>query len=507
MRIRGHADPRTWGSGDMWTQANTSGWCHWPEPRATMGLSPPSPLGAPGLDVLNHVLGDLELFVQRVQAAVSSANTKSLWKKKKKGKIFPPEADYRDFFQKIKYALNLLGKLRWSLEHPSSTELLPSIFEALTFVLGHCPHGNLAASVQSPLLIPAAVELLEETLHRQHHDTWQGLGPAWTMTRAEHPEGHSVPAYIPVFSDGWLPPRMLLLGAPLPGKCWCHGGDALSVSPERSDHRSPLQAPATSHRDSPMQGPPFPARELVQAQDEFQGRNAQELTVRRGDVLQVLDQRKKWWLVQNSHGDKGYVPSSILEAPGLGPRAQDTVNQGSPPVLHPGSSPAEVTAWLQDKGFSRLTVKCLGVLSGHQLLHMRSEELRAVCPEEWRREVPPGPLRPPAAAHETRGAAGCVSRGVAPRHLQARGREDVPGGDVRRPRQPPPRWGDEPQGFLPIACLSSPCRSVQGTETAVTPSPSVPPERASQADIPGNTGNSTAGLRGIQGGAGVPGPA
>ena len=33
----------------------------------------------------------------------------------------------------------------------------------------------------------------------------------------------------------------------------------------------------------------------------------------------------------------------------------------------------------------RSTVRCLGVLTGHQLLHMSPTELQAVCPEEWRR--------------------------------------------------------------------------------------------------------------------------
>ncbi|XP_009460020.1 PREDICTED: epidermal growth factor receptor kinase substrate 8-like protein 3, partial [Nipponia nippon] len=117
---------------------------------------------------------------------------------------------------------------------------------------------------------------------------------------------------------------------------------------------------------------PFPG--LARALYEFRGRNPQELSVRMGDTLQVLDQRKKWWLVQDSQGEKGYVPSNILEPLGQGP-----------PNLHPNSSPAEVTAWLKDKGFSRVTVRCLGVLTGHQLLQMSPEELRAVCPEEWRR--------------------------------------------------------------------------------------------------------------------------
>uniref|UniRef100_A0A493TQD6 Uncharacterized protein n=1 Tax=Anas platyrhynchos platyrhynchos TaxID=8840 RepID=A0A493TQD6_ANAPP len=84
--------------------------------------------------------------------------------------------------------------------------------------------------------------------------------------------------------------------------------------------------------------------------------------------------------------------SSTPTAPGGGvqgsphhPLSLCPPSQVSPPNLHMGSSPAEVTAWLKDKGFSRITVRCLGVLSGHQLLQMTPEELRAVCPEEWRR--------------------------------------------------------------------------------------------------------------------------
>ncbi|XP_062450776.1 epidermal growth factor receptor kinase substrate 8-like protein 3 [Rhea pennata] len=219
---------------------------------------------------------------------------------------------------------------------------------------GPLPQAEPGALRGGPAAHAGAVDLLEDTLHPQDYSTWKKLGTAWTKTRAEYPESHLVPLYTPVFSDGWLPPPA-----------------------ERE--------PAVSHRDSPDHAPPFSAPVLAQALYEFRGRNAQELTVWKGDVLQVLDQRKKWWLVENSQGEKGYVPSNILEPPGQGGEEQDAMSQDASPTLHPGSPPAEVTAWLKDRGFSRITVKCLGVLSGHQLLHMSPEELRAVCPEEWRR--------------------------------------------------------------------------------------------------------------------------
>ncbi|XP_042655868.1 epidermal growth factor receptor kinase substrate 8-like protein 3 [Tyto alba] len=282
------------------------------------------------VEVLNHVLSDLELFVVQLKTALGLVNTTNQKKKKMKNKALPSKDEYMDFFQKVKYAFNLMQ------------------------VLDHCPSPSLAPAAEAPLLVPEAVELLERTLHQDDYGIWKTLGIAWNKTRAEYPNGELVPRYIPVFSDGWLPPPV-------------------------------EQSPLTGRRDDPGQVAHIPTQGLVRALYEFQGRNPQELSIRMGDTLQVLDQRKKWWLVQDSRGVKGYVPSNILEPLGQGHGGGHSTSQDSPPKLHPNSSPAEVTAWLKDKGFSRITVRCLGVLGGHQLLQMSPEELRAVCPEEWRR--------------------------------------------------------------------------------------------------------------------------
>ncbi|KAM9185494.1 epidermal growth factor receptor kinase substrate 8-like protein 3 [Mergus octosetaceus] len=336
--------------------------------------------------VLNHVLGDVELFVMQVKDALSLMSTKNQ-KKKKKSKALPPEASYKDFFQKVKYALNLLGITHQHLENPDPAQLLHLIFDTLSFVLDNCPNPRLAPAVDAPLLIPEAVELLEKTLHPHEYSTWKMLGIAWNKTRAEYPNSEQVPPYIPTFSDGWLPPPMMnpeqqqqslatsYKNTPSYGNFPGHRNEDI---PSYGD--IPGYGSTPNRGDVPRRGD-VPGQVLARALYEFQGRNPEELSVRMGDTLEVLDQQKKWWLVQNSMGHKGYVPSNILEPLGH----EDSWSQVSPPNLHTGSSPAEVTAWLKDKGFSRITVRCLGVLSGHQLLQMTPEELRAVCPEEWRR--------------------------------------------------------------------------------------------------------------------------
>ncbi|NXH43793.1 ES8L3 protein, partial [Dicaeum eximium] len=145
------------------------------------------------------------------------------------------------------------------------------------------------------------------------YGVWKSLGSAWNKSSAEYPNSTLLPAYTPVFSDGWLPPVMEqerrgdLQDTPPPA----------SVSPAHLGHPSlslpPAQSRATGWRDNRSQVSPLPGQGLVRALYDFQARNSQELSVRKGDTLQVLDRQRKWWLVQDERGDSGHVPGNILE--------------------------------------------------------------------------------------------------------------------------------------------------------------------------------------------------
>ncbi|KAH0618731.1 hypothetical protein JD844_018177 [Phrynosoma platyrhinos] len=225
------------------------------------------------------------------------------------------------------------AKLEPVMKQLSAPELVHIIFSTLsTQILSNCPWTDLASTVISPLLSPESIDLLSRSLNYDEQLIWKNLGAAWNLTRAEFPEGQSIPPYKPTFSDGWEPPM------PTWRQCSidldkAHNGNKNGFSDRVSD-------------------PP----QLMQAMYEFHARNSRELSVSKGDLLEVLDQRKKWWLARNSAGEEGYIPNNILEptnqkASNGNYKEQDSRNF---PDLQPSSSPAEVTVWLRRKGFSKM---------------------------------------------------------------------------------------------------------------------------------------------------------
>ncbi|XP_068953341.1 epidermal growth factor receptor kinase substrate 8-like protein 1 [Petaurus breviceps papuanus] len=106
------------------------------------------------------------------------------------------------------------------------------------------------------------------------------------------------------------------------------GAEALKTPPPLHSHTGP---------DSELEPEPKPRvpGKWVLCNYDFQARNGSELSVRRGDLLEVLDDARKWWKVRDLQGQQGYVPYNILTThpgpPSRKPSPARALDQRTPP--------------------------------------------------------------------------------------------------------------------------------------------------------------------------------
>uniref|UniRef100_A0A3B3IIF2 EPS8 signaling adaptor L3b n=2 Tax=Oryzias latipes TaxID=8090 RepID=A0A3B3IIF2_ORYLA len=359
------------------------------------------------MEIFNHVINDLEIFMGQVTAAVNMPQEEEKKKKKKKSKKkksqknalpdnLPSWEEYVSFLQKIKYGFNLLSKLEGVLTPVSAPDYVHIFFQFLDMIVPQYP-SDLPPTVVSPMLTEAAIEMLGQVLGREEYRMWRSLGECWFVPRSNWPE--KVPPYIPEFYDGWQPPAP---PPPLSPQLRHQNGPMSRSNSQRFQPDGPgriyeeapysprasLRQPEEPMGNGPWNSMPPPSEPpaLMQAIYNFNARNNRELSLMKGEMVQVVNKAKQWWLVRNSHGEEGNVPLNILEPASSSRSAEEPPyaqrNSFGPVTLGLNSSSAEVKAWLEYKCFSRITTSSLGVLSGRQLLGMSKEELRAVCPEE-----------------------------------------------------------------------------------------------------------------------------
>ncbi|XP_005469617.1 epidermal growth factor receptor kinase substrate 8-like protein 3 isoform X2 [Oreochromis niloticus] len=358
------------------------------------------------VDMLNHILSDVEIFMGQLAAAeAKNAKKKKTKKKKQKGKVMdsmPTQEEFEDCLHKIKFGLNLLGELNGKINNPSAPDFVHSFFASLKFVVSHCSEV-LPPSIVAPLLTPQCIRLMSEEASTEEDELWQSLGDAWNIPSTQWPEDdEDIPTYTPQFFDGWQPPEVTAEPPPTPPLTRQKSAPKSVARPKsqqpapskpvtrQESQQSAPSKPVSSQKDrQPAPSQTYanwkPTRSMepklreVRVKSDFISRNQRELTVRKGEIVQLLDKTKQWWKVRNDRGEEGFVPSNILSNNNEQPDEEEIV---ASPVLTKRSKPAEVKAWLEDKGFSKITVRCLGVVSGTTLLGMTREELKVMCPEE-----------------------------------------------------------------------------------------------------------------------------
>ncbi|XP_006866088.1 PREDICTED: epidermal growth factor receptor kinase substrate 8 [Chrysochloris asiatica] len=334
------------------------------------------------VQILNHILDDIEFFITKLQKAAEAFSELSKRKKTKKSKKKgpgegvltlrakpPPPDEFVDCFQKFKHGFNLLAKLKSHIQNPSASDLVHFLFTPLNMVVQATGGPELAGSVLSPLLTKDTVDFLNYTVTSEERQLWMSLGEAWIKARAEWPKEQFIPPYVPRFRNGWEPPMLNFMGAPVEQDLYQLAESVANVAEhQRKQEVKRLSTEQSSVSEySPTDGyaannvyargphldqgeaafaiKPTPNRPMDRSYDplktplkkyakskyEFTARNTSELSVQRDDILEILDDRKQWWRVRNARGDCGFVPNNILD---IVRPPESALGRADPPYTH-----------------------------------------------------------------------------------------------------------------------------------------------------------------------------
>uniref|UniRef100_UPI00398F1C30 epidermal growth factor receptor kinase substrate 8a isoform X1 n=4 Tax=Pristiophorus japonicus TaxID=55135 RepID=UPI00398F1C30 len=318
------------------------------------------------VQILNHVLDDVEAFVIKLQKAAEAFSQLSQRKKSKKNKKKgpgegvltlrakpPPQDEFIDCFQKFKHAFNLLAKLRTHIQNPSAVDLVHFLFTPLNMVIQTTGGPEMGSSVLSPLLTKDAIDFLNVCVTPEEREIWFSLGETWTKPRSEWPKDQFISPYVPHFRNGWEPPLLSFLGTPCEQELNNLAESVANAEHQRrqEEQRRLSEEQAISDDHLPADGYAFSnsnykrrsllqqgtadaafkrsssrhvarnyeahvnveSKKFAKSKYDFVARNNNELSVMKDDQLEIIDDRKQWWKVKNQSGMLGYVPNNILD--------------------------------------------------------------------------------------------------------------------------------------------------------------------------------------------------
>ncbi|XP_017769701.1 PREDICTED: epidermal growth factor receptor kinase substrate 8-like isoform X2 [Nicrophorus vespilloides] len=309
--------------------------------------------------VLNHCFDDIEKFIARLQHAAAASRELERRRRTRKGKKSdngdgmltmrtkpPAEKEFFDIFQKFKLSFNLLAKLKAHIHDPNAPELVHFLFTPLALIV-EASHDtyfdrHLPQKIVSPLLTREAINLLNNCVTSKETELWHSLGNAWFTPRDEW-KGH-VSAYHPVFLDKWSPDYPVVDELEPDKHRDSHDYDFNDYEPSQEntfmydnrsndpqkdlDHDPNMSASRSDISADSIErnGAEDFKREqekwldklnkkhaiVVQVTYPRTANNDKELSVVRGEYLEILDDSRKWWKARNYHGQVAHVPHTIV---------------------------------------------------------------------------------------------------------------------------------------------------------------------------------------------------
>lgn len=323
---------------------------------------------------LNKCFDDIELFVRYLEALMEYTKELERDNRRKEKKAtaglkqmiekLPEDRFFVDVLQKFKHSFNLLGELKHIIHNPNAPELIHYLLSPLQFILytlrtKHPTQLQLAQEIWKPSLTKEARDLLVNCLTSKEQEVLRNLGQAWV--RASDDPQSKFTDYRPVFFDGrpiWSQeitseqPRAVATTHPFPQyderqqqqQGWTttsHQANPNNKPNSASNNQNTTYTRQTSPGPTPLESSTNerPGKNGVfndyngQMQNEHtwaidrkragaticvvkidrKGQNVKELTVRRGELIEIEDNSKKWWRARNFHGEVGHVPNNIVE--------------------------------------------------------------------------------------------------------------------------------------------------------------------------------------------------
>ncbi|CAF0730375.1 unnamed protein product [Adineta ricciae] len=312
---------------------------------------------------LNKCFDDIELFVRYLEALMEYTRELDRDHRRKEKKStaglkqmvekLPDDKFFIDVLQKFKHSFNLLGELKHIIHKPNAPELVHYLLSPLHFIVStlrtkHPTQLQIAQDVWSPALTKETRELLINCLTSKEQEILRNLGPAWIRSSEETPQKYA--DYRPMFFEG----RSLWIQEPSndqpihsthslderqSSSVWSPVRPSNSNNGTLTNHNSTLvrqPSPATHFETSTIDrsvkngaGENYNSNfqnehawaierkragaKIYAVRADRKGQNNKELTVRRGELIEIETSSKKWWRAKNFHGDVGHVPHNIVE--------------------------------------------------------------------------------------------------------------------------------------------------------------------------------------------------
>ncbi|BHF73294.1 actin polymerization-dependent cell motility [Sparganum proliferum] len=219
-----------------------------------------------------------------------------------------------DLFEKIKFSIVLLARLQGFVSEPNPPLLTHRLFTILhqpvDFVRDlHTGKPELARRVVAPLFPAEAIRLIRDSLIEPEVSMWHELGDAWCIPREQWHE--DVPIYIPLFKCGFRPNPDQYHFSLFKKVDNTTVNDSESV---RSKTASVSSVPAEFASNAEYYQFLVQRRaHFAKVKRDFVAENTQELSLKAGEYVEVLDSSRNWNRLRNRKGMEGYSPYTVLD--------------------------------------------------------------------------------------------------------------------------------------------------------------------------------------------------